>query len=177
MLLAGVLMFVFADQIASFGNNSESTRPFVAQYLRIAAFGLSFVGLETILTGSLQACEDTKFPLLIGFICSWAISIPVTYVLAITFHMQSQGAWIALLVANLVAGLAMLARFAVRPEWKKHTNEKELAAAVAGDASAQEPNDSSAEPSAVPSQRPCVEIAIPEYATAEIPINPAEPPN
>jgi len=173
MLLAGVLLFFFAEQMASFGNNSESTRPFVAQYLRIAALGLSFVGLETILTGSLQACEDTKFPLLIGFICSWAISIPFTYILAITFHMESQGAWIALLIANLVAGLAMLARFTVRPEWKAHTDAKE-GAAVTTDESAHD--DSSAKSSIVPSQRPCVEIAIP-YASSEPPANPPEPQN
>lgn len=162
MLLAGVLLFVFAEQIASFGNNSESTRPFIAQYLRIAAFGLSFVGLETILTGSLQACEDTKFPMLIGFACSWAISIPVAYVLAITFHMQSQGAWIALLVANLVAGLAMLARFAVRPEWKKHEDVHESNAGIEVDASK------------APSQRPCLEISIPDEATPERQIDPAK---
>lgn len=160
MVVAGPFLFLFADQVASFGNSADSTRPFIAQYLRFAAFGLAFVGLETILTGSLQACEDTKFPLLVGVICSWAISLPATYLFAVTLHMESQGAWMALLVANLVAGLAMLLRFAFRPEWKKEGNERPETT---------KPPASKSQP--VISQRPCLEISIPEEATREYPVD------
>lgn len=158
MLVAGIILFVFANQIAALGNNAETTQPYVAQYLRIAAFGLSFVGLETILTGSLQACDDTKFPLLIGFICSWAISIPAAYLLAVMLHMQSMGVWIALLVANFIAGISLLARFSIRPEWKLADSAVGTAGDVASDYGAvPEPQDKS--PSG--SQRPCLEISMP----------------
>ncbi len=157
MLVAGIILFVFANQIAALGNNAESTQPFVAQYLRIAAFGLSFVALEVILTGSLQACDDTKFPLLIGFICSWAISIPATYLLAVTLHMGSMGVWIALLTANLIAGVALLARFAIRPEWKP-----QIGATTSGEIESDYgPIDENGDKSPSGSQRPCVEILIP----------------
>ncbi|MBX9689022.1 MAG: MATE family efflux transporter [Candidatus Obscuribacterales bacterium] len=159
MLLAGITFFVFAENLALSCQASVQTVPHIAAYLRIAALGLAFVGFETILSGPLQALDDTKILLIAGFVSNWLLCLPLAYLLAITLSLGSLGVFYAILAANLVSGLIILLRFLSRPQWRSAGNSAlEPAPALRWQTSTLS-QDSLSEP--VSRGRPCVELQKP----------------
>lgn len=118
MAAAGAILYFSAPSLAVAANASTATVPYVVDYLRVAAFGLTFVGLETILSGALQALDDTRILLVVGFLSNWIIALPLAYLLATKSGMGSHGVWLALLCSNVVSGVIIFARFQTRPQWR-----------------------------------------------------------
>lgn len=121
MTAAGAFLYFLAPSLAVAANASAATAPYVVDYLKVAAFGLTFVGLETILSGALQALDDTRVLLIVGFLSNWIIALPLAYFLATKAGMGSHGVWIALLCSNVVSGVIIFARFQTRPQWRRST--------------------------------------------------------
>jgi putative MATE family efflux protein len=118
MVAAGALMFFLAHALAGAANPTPETRPLVVTYLQVIALGLPFAAMETVLTGSLQALDDTRVPMVVGLLCNWGITLPMTYVLAIAMGYGPVGAWIAIVMSTVASGLLVLMRFRGRPEWR-----------------------------------------------------------
>jgi Na+-driven multidrug efflux pump len=60
---------------------------------------------------------DTLTPTIVNFFGFWLLEIPLAYFLAITVHMESNGAFIAIVVAEGAIALAGVVLFR-RGKWK-----------------------------------------------------------
>ncbi|TVY03103.1 MATE family efflux transporter [Cohnella terricola] len=68
-----------------------------------------------VLISSLNAAGDVKFPVVVGLVSMWAISVPLAYVFGIVFHMGLVGIWLAFSIDEWVRAFMMLLR------WKKRS--------------------------------------------------------
>ncbi len=118
LVIAGVALFSLAEPLARGATTDETTRKILVCYLRLAAFGLPFAALETILSAALQAMNDTRVPMVFSFISNWIFGLGLTYLLAITFGNGSNGAWLAMVLTTGVLGILVAARFVTRGEWR-----------------------------------------------------------
>ncbi|WP_416828713.1 MATE family efflux transporter [Ectobacillus polymachus] len=67
-----------------------------------------------VIISSLRASGDVKFPVMMGILSMWGISIPVAYMLGIHFGMGLVGVWIAYIIDEWFRGLCMLWRWRSR---------------------------------------------------------------
>jgi len=67
-----------------------------------------------VLISCLNAAGDVKFPVMIGLISMWGISVPLAYVLGIVCNMGLAGIWIAFAMDEWVRSLVMLRRWQQR---------------------------------------------------------------
>ncbi|BBI30863.1 MATE family efflux transporter [Cohnella abietis] len=67
-----------------------------------------------VLISSLNAAGDVKFPVAIGLVSMWAISVPLAYVFGIVFNMGLVGIWLAFSIDEWVRAFMMLIRWRKR---------------------------------------------------------------
>lgn len=113
-----LIFLIFADPIIHCFTEKESVAAFGVQSLRIIGAGFIFYGIGMVLTQALNGAGDSKTPTLINFICFWVVQIPLAYLLALTFNLQSTGAFIAVPVAQALVTVMGWYYFK-RGKWKE----------------------------------------------------------
>ncbi|MCM3629722.1 MATE family efflux transporter [Paenibacillus glycanilyticus] len=73
---------------------------------------------NTVVINSLRAAGDARYPVLMGTISMWGVSVPLAYVLGVHFGIGLLGIWIAFTVDEWLRGLMMLLRWRSRV-WEK----------------------------------------------------------
>jgi MATE family multidrug resistance protein len=117
MILVAICYYVFPHVIISwFGINIHDpkvtmTINIATALLAVAAISQIFDATRNIATGALRAFQDTKFPMVIGFISSWIISIPIGAILAFVFHLGAPGIRAGFLFGWLFGAIILLRRF------------------------------------------------------------------
>jgi len=71
-----------------------------------------------VLISCLNAAGDVKFPVAVGLVSMWGISVPLAYVFGIVFHMGLVGIWLAFSIDEWIRALMMLHRWR-RRSWQK----------------------------------------------------------
>lgn len=113
-----VLFIFFSHPIIRFFTSDEAVISYGAQSLQIIGCGYIFYGIGMVMTQALNGAGDTKTPTIINVIGFWLFQIPLAYLLAKGFHLQSMGAFIAIPVAETF--IALIAwYFFKRGNWKK----------------------------------------------------------
>lgn len=118
MAIFGTLMFIFADQIASVMSQDPTTIKFTASYLRINAIAEPFLAVAMVLMGALQGAGDTKMPMFFSLFCNSVVRLPLSWWLAITLNMGTDGVWIAMAISVTVCAVLCTLRFR-SGEWMK----------------------------------------------------------
>jgi putative MATE family efflux protein len=67
-----------------------------------------------VFIGSLRAAGDVKFPVYMGILSMWGVSVTLSYLLGIYFGLGLVGVWIAFIVDEWLRGLLMLWRWKSR---------------------------------------------------------------
>ncbi|CAM3905320.1 MATE family efflux transporter [Lederbergia lenta] len=67
-----------------------------------------------VLINALRAAGDVKFPVYIGIMSMWGVSVPLSYILGIYFEMGLIGVWIAFIADEWLRGILMLRRWKAR---------------------------------------------------------------
>jgi putative MATE family efflux protein len=119
IFMAGVtLLFVFfARPIINIFSDEEAVISFGARALRIIGAGYIFYGIGMVMSQALNGAGDTKTPTLINLVGFWFFQIPIAYLLAKGFGMQSTGAFIAIPAAETL--IALVAWYVFRAgKWK-----------------------------------------------------------
>ncbi|WP_410770244.1 MATE family efflux transporter [Fontibacillus sp. BL9] len=80
-----------------------------------------------VIINSLRAAGDARFPVMMGVISMWGVSVPLAYVLGVHFGIGLFGIWIAFTVDEWLRGLIMLLRWRSRA-WEKKALVKPAAA-------------------------------------------------
>ncbi|RCX17643.1 putative MATE family efflux protein [Fontibacillus phaseoli] len=71
-----------------------------------------------VIINSLRAAGDARFPVLMGVLSMWGVSVPLAYTLGVHFGMGLLGVWIAFTVDEWLRGVIMLLRWRSRA-WEK----------------------------------------------------------
>lgn len=71
----------------------------------------AFRTINMTMVGSLNATGDVKFPLICSLIVLWVISLPFSYVMAITFNLGLVGVWLAYTIDEGLRSILMIKRW------------------------------------------------------------------
>lgn len=127
-LMAGVASLFAKPLLSLFTDNPEIIREgTILLYLTLLLEpGRSF---NLVIISSLRAAGDVKFPVVMGVISMWGVSVTLAYLLGIVFDLGLAGFWIAFIADEWLRGLFMLARWRKR-KWQKKfmVNTKEATA-------------------------------------------------
>ena len=120
VILATVNMIVFAipfylfpgDFMRFFVDDPEVVRIGV-NYLRITYTGVLFAVFNTVFGAAFSGAGDTFPPMFASLVGNWVIKIPMAYLLTGTFHMDSNGVWLAIGFSVIVEALIVAAWFSL----------------------------------------------------------------
>ncbi|MCP8968265.1 MATE family efflux transporter [Ectobacillus ponti] len=84
-----------------------------------------------VVISALRAAGDVKFPVYMGILSMWGVSIPLAYLFGIHFHLGLAGIWIGFIADEWLRGLLMLWRWRSRVwETKSFVAPKSLSESV-----------------------------------------------
>jgi len=113
----GVLFVLFAQPIVRFSISDESVVPLGVACLRIISCGNIGYAYGMVMLQAFNGAGDTITPTIVNFFGFWILEIPLAYGLAVPLHMQSNGAYWAIVVAEgAIAGASAL--LFKRGKWK-----------------------------------------------------------
>jgi Na+-driven multidrug efflux pump len=115
-LMAGVASLFAKPLLSIFTDNPEIIKEgTLLLYLTLLLEpGRSF---NLVIISSLRAAGDVKFPVVMGVISMWGVSVTLAYLLGIVFELGLAGIWIAFIADEWLRGLFMLARWRKR-KWQ-----------------------------------------------------------
>jgi len=114
------IIFIWAEEWASFLSNDPAVMKETALYLRINMFSEPFMAFSLILGGGLQGAGDTRGSMVVIITGMWAVRLPLAVFLAFFLNLGSVGVWSAMVISMVVQGILMSARF-YRGTWKSIT--------------------------------------------------------
>ncbi len=118
MLLAAVLMILFAPALIRLFNDHPDVVAIGAEYLRVVSPFYVFAALGIVLSRALQGAGDTLMPMVITILTLWGLQVPAAVWLARTWQPPTQGIWIAMAATFVLQGLLTAAWFETG-RWKK----------------------------------------------------------
>jgi multidrug resistance protein, MATE family len=83
------------------------------QLLSVAAVFQMIDGVQIAAAGALRGLKDTNFPMWVGTIAYWGISLPIAYLLGMKLGMGAVGLWWGSAVGLAIAAVALTWRFSV----------------------------------------------------------------
>jgi len=107
----GLLFLIFSTILPLGFSNEIQIIELASKLLIIAAMFQLFDGIQVVAIGALRGLEDVKYPTVITLVGYWLIALPLAYLLAFTFKMETVGIWIALLAALVFVAVALFWRF------------------------------------------------------------------
>jgi putative MATE family efflux protein len=114
------IIFICAEDCASFLSNDPAVIKETILYLRINMFSEPFMAFSLILGGGLQGAGDTRGSMAVIITAMWAVRLPLAALLAFAFNLGSVGVWSAMVISMVVQGILMSVRF-YRGTWKSIT--------------------------------------------------------
>jgi Na+-driven multidrug efflux pump len=84
-----------------------------------------------VIINSLRAAGDARFPVMMGVLSMWGVSVPLAYLLGVHFGIGLLGIWIAFACDEWLRGIIMLLRWRSRA-WEKKALVKPVSAPETG---------------------------------------------
>ncbi len=128
---AGALL-AFAPQIAGLYSNDTAVVGLATQLMYLAAIFQLSDGLQAASGGALRGLKDTRVPMVITVLSYWGIGMPLGWSLGIYLGYGAPGMWIGLIGGLSAAAVLLTWRFLRLARG----GDRQVAAAVAGDAGA-----------------------------------------
>lgn len=105
---SGLLLFFGAPFMIGLLTPDESIRALGTQILRIEAFAEPLFAASIVASGVFRGAGDTLVPSLMSFFCMWAVRIPLSALLAVSYGLR--GVWIAMCIELCIRGILFLIR-------------------------------------------------------------------
>jgi len=96
----GLVFVIFAEPVVRLFTHDPEVIPLAASCLRILSYGNIGYAYGMVMLQAFNGAGDTLTPTIVNFFGFWLLEIPLAYFLAITVHMRSSGAFIAIVVAE-----------------------------------------------------------------------------
>jgi putative MATE family efflux protein len=122
-VVAAPLLALFAEPFTGLLGASEEVLPFAVTYLRISAIGVPFVLIGLAAQGTQRGASDYRSPLLV-LVASNIVNAVIEIVLVFGFDLGVAGAAWSTVVAQVLAGLALVAL--ARPHLESATSMRPM---------------------------------------------------
>jgi putative MATE family efflux protein len=113
----GIVFIFFADPVVRLFTSDPAVIPLAASCLRILSYGNIAYAYGMVMLQAFNGAGDTLTPTLVNLFGFWFLEIPLAYFLAIPAHMQSNGAFYAIVVAEAAIAAVGILLFK-RGRWK-----------------------------------------------------------
>jgi MATE family, multidrug efflux pump len=113
----GIVFIFFADPVVRFFTSDPAVIPLAASCLRILSYGNIAYAYGMVMLQAFNGAGDTLTPTFVNLFGFWFLEIPLAYFLAIPAHMQSNGAFYAIVVAEAAIAAVGILLFK-RGRWK-----------------------------------------------------------
>ena len=113
----GIIFFFFGPYVASLYTNSNEVVSEASSILKLMAFIMPFQSSQLIISGGLRGAGDTVWTLVSTFIGVLGIRLVLAYYFVMVLGMGLMGAWLAVLVDQLVRWILIRIRFKTN-KWK-----------------------------------------------------------
>jgi putative MATE family efflux protein len=113
----GVFFVLTATPIVRLFTQDPAVVPLAATCLRIISYGNIGYAYAMVMLQAINGAGDTVTPTIVNFFGFWLLEIPLAYWLAIPMHLRSNGAYIAIVVAECAIAAASAVLFK-RGKWK-----------------------------------------------------------
>jgi putative MATE family efflux protein len=113
-VLTAIPIAVFSDTLLGFFTSNPDIIALGGTLILLTVIlepGRSF---NLVVISALRAAGDVKFPVYIGILSMWGVSVTVSYILGIHFGLGLVGVWIALILDEWLRGVIMLWRWRSR---------------------------------------------------------------
>ncbi len=112
-----IIFSLFSDSLFSIFTDNMSMIKLGAMILLVEIFLEPGRAINIVIISSLRAAGDVKFPVIVGIVSMWGVSVLGAYVLGIKFQLGLLGIWIAMAFDEWVRGIIMLYRWKTG-KWK-----------------------------------------------------------
>ncbi len=113
----GLFFIVFATPVVRLFNNDPGVVALAATCLRIVSCGNIGFAYGMVMLQAFNGAGDTTTPTIVNLFGFWFLEIPLAYVLAIHAHLQQNGVYISMVVAETMVAIAGVILFR-RGKWK-----------------------------------------------------------
>ncbi len=117
MLIAGICLFIFANQLMSLFTPDQQVIALGATVLRIVSVSEPIYGVLVILEGTFNGMGDTKAPFVFSLITMWGIRVLGTWIMISLLHLPLQFVWIMMVLDNIAKCILLLYRF-LKGKWR-----------------------------------------------------------
>ncbi|MCP8615457.1 MATE family efflux transporter [Salirhabdus salicampi] len=118
-LTAGLVFFFFAEPVLSIFTNNHEVMTLGAQLLLLTIILEPGRAFNLVVISSLRGAGDVRFPVYMGILSMWGVSVTVSYILGIHYQLGLIGVWISFIMDEWFRGLIMLKRWRSRAWVKK----------------------------------------------------------
>ncbi|WP_241156792.1 MATE family efflux transporter [Bacillus sp. FJAT-42376] len=127
-LFMAVTVSAFSDNLFDLFTNNEQIIQTGGMLILLTVILEPGRAFNLVIIGALRAAGDVKFPVYMGMISMWGISVPVAYLLGVHFGYGLAGIWIAFILDEWTRGIMMYFRWKSRVWVSKGFVEKEKTA-------------------------------------------------
>ncbi len=126
LTLMGILMFLFAGQIAAtFIPGEPETMRMSAQFIRIMALTFGFMAVHHVINGAFIGSGNTHISMMLSIISLWMLRFPLAYILSRHTGLKEVGIWIAFPLTNILTAF-ITALWFLRGTWQKRRITEEI---------------------------------------------------
>ena len=115
--IVGALFLIFAPLLVGWFVQDAEVKPIAITALRLFAAGNVFYAYGMVLAQSFSGAGDTRTPTYINFFCYWMFQIPLAYILAFKFGLETTGVLLAVPIAESALAATSIVLFR-RGKWK-----------------------------------------------------------
>ena len=117
MLIAGVLLFIFASQLMSLFTPDRQVIKIGSTVLRIVSVSEPIYGVLVILEGTFNGMGDTKAPFGYSLLTMWGIRVFGSWLMTHVLSLGLEAVWVMMVIDNIARCCLLLRRF-LRCRWK-----------------------------------------------------------
>jgi Na+-driven multidrug efflux pump len=119
-LLFAALLWSYAPQAAKFMSANFDVAKSSVGYFRLLALSSPFFAAFTVLAGAMQGAGYASVPMMIAVFCFFFLRTVGAWYFALVLHLDATGAWIAMSLPTVVAGILAVIAFKLG-RWKYQT--------------------------------------------------------
>ncbi len=123
--VVGMILSLFSKPILSLFTTNQDiivTGSILLLLIALVEPGRAF---NAVVISSLRAAGDVNFPVFIGILSMWGVSVPLAYILGIHFNFGLVGIWIAFMVDEWLRGVLMLLRWR-QGKWRQIAESRQV---------------------------------------------------
>ncbi|WP_100404327.1 MATE family efflux transporter [Bacillus solitudinis] len=107
----GIIIYSISEEILRIFTNNDDIIVTASTLLLLTVILEPGRAFNAVVISSLRAAGDVKFPVFIGMLSMWGVSVPMAYFLGIHFGLGLIGVWLAFITDEWLRGVLMLWRW------------------------------------------------------------------